>query len=105
MSLKQITVTENNNWEGETFNYVLLVTEEQESIIREKANKYGDGTLQVKETNYTEDDIKKMNSASSNSYMKFIDFYKIEKDALEKWSSFGDCFYKGLGLERLTKRN
>lgn len=35
--------------------------------------------------------------------MKFIWTYELEPDALENWKEFGDCFYKGLGLKKLTK--
>jgi hypothetical protein len=98
---KQITVKERNNWEGETFNYVIYVTPEEESQIREKCEKYGDGSLTVQESNYTDEDIKEMDAKSNNTYMAFIAPYKLKDKAVENWEEFGDCFYKGVGLKKL----
>jgi len=98
---KQITVKERNNWEGETFNYVIYVTPEEESQIREKCEMYGDGSLTVQESNYTDEDIKKIDASSSNGYMALIAPYKLNEKAIENWEKFGDCFYKGVGLTKL----
>jgi hypothetical protein len=98
---KQITVKERNSWERETFNYVIYVTPEEASQIREKCEKYGDGSLTVQESNYTDEEIKKMNTASSNGYMDFIAPYRLNDKAVENWEEFGDCFYKGVGLTKL----
>lgn len=98
---KQITVKERNSWEGETFNYVIYVTSEEESQIREKCEKYGNGSLTAQETNYTNKEIQKMNAVSNNGYMDFIAPYKLNEKAVENWKKFGDCFYKGVGLIKL----
>lgn len=99
---KQITVREINSWEGETFNYVIYVTPEEESQIREKCDKYGDGSLTVQETDYTNEEIKKIDAASNNEYMDFIAPYNLNENALKNWEEFGDCFYKGVGLTKLS---
>ena len=98
---KQITVKERNDWEGETFNYVIYVTPKEESQIREKCEKYGKGSLTVQETNYTNEEIKKINATSSNEYMAFIAPYKLNDKSVVNWEEFGDCFYKGVGLTKL----
>jgi len=98
---KQITVKERNEWEGETFNYVIYVTPEEEIQIREKCDKLGETSLTVQETDYTDEDLKRMNLTSRNGYMAFIAPYELNKDALKKWKKFGDCFYKGVGLTKL----
>ena len=98
---KQITVKERNDWEGETFNYVIYVTPEEESQIRKKCEKYGNGSLTVRDSNYTDEEIKKMAVASNNGYMAFIAPYKLNDKAIENWKEFGDCFYKGVGLTKL----
>lgn len=98
---KQITVKEKNYWEGEVFNYVIYVTPEEENQIREKCDKHGDGSLTVQESNYTDEEIKKMNAASSNGYMDFIAPYELKENGLKNWEKFGDCFYKGVGLTKL----
>jgi hypothetical protein len=98
---KQITVEERNDWENETFNYVIHVTPEEEIEIREKSDRLGGGSLTVQETNYTDKEIEKMESESSNGYMSLIAPYELNKDALKHWEEHGDCFYKGVGLTRL----
>lgn len=98
---KQITVQERNTWERETFNYVLTVTEQEEKTIREKCELLGSASLSVKETDYADEDIKRMDDASNNTYMAFIASYELEEGALESWNEPGDVFYKGSGLNRL----
>lgn len=46
----QITVREVNDWENETFNYVIEVTEEEENTIQTKCELLGQGSLSVKKT-------------------------------------------------------
>lgn len=100
---KQVTVKENNSWEGETFNYVIYVTDEELEVLKEKCEEIGDGSLTVSETNYTNEEIKKMDAASNNGYMDFIAPYKLRENALNDWEEFGDCFYKGNGLKKLKE--
>lgn len=80
---------------------MIYVTPDEETQIREKCNKLGDGRLTVQESNYTDEEIKKMNASSSNCYMDFIAPYKLNEKAIENWKEFGDCFYKGVGLTKL----
>ena len=98
---KQYTVKENNDHEGETFNYVLDLTEDEAKIIAEKCEKLGDESLSIKETNYTEEQINEIDNLSNNEYMAFIRKYELEDDALENWEEYGDCFYKGTGLTKI----
>ncbi|MDX1365476.1 MAG: hypothetical protein R3243_14795 [Arenibacter latericius] len=95
---KQFTVKERNQWEGETFNYVVDLTEDEAKEVAEKCKQFGNGTLSIKQTDYSDEEIKKMNDASLNCYMDFIARYEL-KD-LKTWSEFGDCFYKGVGLDK-----
>lgn len=99
--MQQITVKEINDWEGETFNYVLYVTEDQKELIKLKCEMYGDDTLSVQETNYTGEEFKSLDEASGNTYMDYIAFYRLNENALEGWKEFGGCFYKGVGLEKI----
>jgi hypothetical protein len=96
----QITVTERNPWEGETFNYVLYVTEKEKKVIKQKIANQQEETLSLKDSNYDEKTIEEMNLASNNEYMDFFAIYKLEKNALRNWKDYGDCFYKGVGLEK-----
>lgn len=97
---KQFTVKERNDWEGETFNYVIDITEDEAKEVADKCKQFGDGSLSIKQTDYTNEDIKKMNEDSSNCYMDFIARYELKLNALKNWTEFGDCFYKGVGLEK-----
>ena len=98
---KQYTVTEENDHEGETFNYVLELTEREAAVIEMKCKMYGDETLSISETNYTQEDINKIDDLSNNSYMSFIAKYELDNDALGDWEEYGDCFYKGCGLTKI----
>ena len=98
---KQYKVKENNDHEGETFNYVLDLTEEEAKIIAEKCEKLGDESLSISENNYTQEQIDEINNLSNNSYMPFIARYELENGALENWEEYGDCFYKGTGLTQI----
>ena len=100
---KQFTVKEVNDSEGETFNYILLITDELAKIISEKAEELGEDSLTISETNYTDEDIIKMNKASNNTYMDFIAPYRLNETSLDNWEEFGDCFYKGVGLTKLKE--
>lgn len=99
---KQYTVNENNGHEGETFNYVLDLTEDEVKIIKEKIDELDDEySLSIFETNFTQEQIDEINILSNNSYMNFIARYELEPDALENWVEYGDCFYKGIGLTKI----
>ena len=100
---QQYTIKEVNGWEGETFNYVLQLTPEEVTIIEKKIDELGDGALSISKTDYTIKEIFRMNNASGNGYMSFIWTYEFEENALENWEEFGDCFYKGVGLKKLSK--
>lgn len=97
---KQYTVKEVNTWEGETFNYVLSLKNSEYIQIRGKIDLFGQGLLSIEETNFTDKEIQQMNERSSNNYMDFIAKYSLKENALESWSNFGDCFYKGVGLTK-----
>lgn len=101
MIKKQFTVKEENQWEGETFNYVLMLTEDELDCIKTKIEDLGEGNLTIKSSSWSCDDVFKMNRMSSNCYMAFIGFYELKDGALERWIEFGDCFYKGVGLQRV----
>lgn len=98
---KQITISEMDDWDTERFNYVVFVTDEEEKKIRQKCEKYGNRGLLVKQTNYTDENIKELNSHYDNSFMDFIAPYKIKEGVIENWHKFGKCFHRGSGLTKL----
>lgn len=94
----QIRVIENNEWEGETFSYVLQVTpelaQEIQDLFDEDDEDFWDMELN---TSYTPEQVEMLNKHSSNSYMDYINFYTIPDGAqIDK-----DMFYKGAGLNKV----
>ena len=99
---KQYTVKEINDWEGETFNYVLLLDDSEVKIIKEKIDSLGDDLLSIKETSLTDKDIQLLNDNSDNSYMNLFQVCALNENSLENWEEFGDCFYKRNGLTKVN---
>ena len=98
----QYTITEHNDWEGESFSYIMLLTEEQADIIKRQINVGLEEELEIEETSYTQEDVEKINKASENTYMDRIGFYKFREWAsLDNWEEGVGVFYKAVGLERV----
>lgn len=102
---KQYTVKEINDWEGEIFNYVLLLDDNEVNVITEKINTIGDEFLSIEETSLSDNDVSLLNKYSNNSYMDFFQICKLEENALENWKVYGDCFYKRNGLIKVKCLN
>lgn len=100
MDTKQYTITERNNHEGETFKYVVDLTDEEFETTKSKCQKFGNNTLSIEITNHIVESIAELNSQVDNGYMNFIAAYELKDGALENWEEFGDCFYKGVGLDK-----
>lgn len=102
----QITVTEENNWEGETFSYVMEVTEQMADAIEDFV-KPDDSMKFERNTSYTKESIAEINKHSNNSYLQRIGFYEFENEEVEKKLLTRTCgehdtfFYKHVGLKRL----
>jgi hypothetical protein len=104
MEKKQYTITEDNDWEGELFGYIMYLTPEEAEKIKKKAQEIFDGeeTVTIEETEYTAEDVKKINNASSNSYMDRLGFYEFASETvLDDWKEHGSLFYKGNGLNEI----
>lgn len=95
----QIRIIEHNDWEGETFSYVLHVTPE----IADEINQYFsderfEGVWEVEiNTSYTPEQVEMLNNHSQNDYMDYIGFYKIP----EGGQINEDMFYKAAGLNKI----
>jgi len=102
----QITVTEENDWEGETFSYVMEVTEQMADAIEEFV-KPDESMKFERNTTYTKESIAEINKHSNNSYLQRIGFYELENEEVEKKLLTRTCdkddnfFYKYVGLKRL----
>lgn len=98
--MKQITVTERNEWEGETFSYILNVDDEMLSKIKNGLK--NKSNLKIEEdTTHTVESIKSLNRQSHNTYMNRYQFNEI-KLPTGKFDWYDDVFYKAVGLDRVS---
>lgn len=97
--MKQITITERNDWEGETFSYILNLNDEE--ILDFKNGLKNNSNVKIEEdTNFTKDQIKELNNKSSNNYMwryQFVEFKKPNYD----FNWYEDIVYKAVGFTRI----
>jgi hypothetical protein len=97
---KQITVTERNRWENETFSYILNIDDEM--LIKLKDGLKNKSNVKIEEcTTHTKESIIPLNNASSNTYMDRYQFCEICLPA-GKFDWYYDVIYKAVGLN--TKR-
>jgi hypothetical protein len=97
--MKQVTITEINQWEGETFSYILNL--DDETILEFKNGLKDQSNVKIEEdTNFTKEQVKDLNNKSNNGYMcryQFVEFKKPDYDF--EW--YEDIVYKAVGFERL----
>lgn len=94
----QIRVIEHNDWEGETFSYILQVTPEQAEEIDMLIQTLDEEFWEVEiNTSYTPEQVEMLNNHSQNDYMDYINFYTIPEGA----QIDEDMFYKGAGLNKV----
>lgn len=101
MDKNQYTITENNEWEGETFNYVIDLTEDDVDKIRQKIEHFEIDSLTIRKTDFTVEQIRTILGMSGNSYMDFIGKYELLDGILDNWTNEGDVFYKANGLKKI----
>jgi len=96
----QVTVTDHNEWEGESFSFVLEI--DSNLAARIQAQEFDLMTIEYP-TGYTQSDIDQINSNSDNSYMDRIGFYEIKKsiNINDGIDFYEDVFYKGAGLIKI----
>ena len=95
--MKQVTITERNQWEGETFSYILNL--DDETILEFKNGLKDSPNVKIEEdTNYTKEQVKELNNRSNNSYMSRFQFVEFEKPNYDfKW--YDDVVYKAVGFK------
>jgi hypothetical protein len=98
----QIKITEHNDWEGETFNYIIDVTPNTLSLL-ELGLKNRENVTITKNTEYTPEAVEILNKESDNSYMAAYGFYKIKTLPTNDFDYYEDVIYKGKGLELIKK--
>lgn len=79
--MKQYEIKENNPWDGETSSYLVDLDEDTFNKINTLFNT-GDheDTCNIKESNYSKEDIESINKKSNNIYVDRIGYYKLEDD-------------------------
>jgi hypothetical protein len=101
MDKNQYTITENNEWEGETFNYVIDLTEDDVDKIQQKIEHFEIDSLTIRKTDFTVEQIRTILDMSRNSYMDFIGKYELLDGILDNWTNEEDVFYKANGLKKI----
>ena len=97
--MKQVTITERNEWERETFSYILNL--DDKTILEFKNGLKDNSNVKIEEdTNYTKEQVKELNNKSNNSYMYRYQFVEFEKPNYDfKW--YDDVVYKAVGFKRV----
>lgn len=98
----QVTITDRNAWEGESFSFVMELDPETAWQIKKDAV----SPLKVElDTTYTQKEIDLINDSSHNGYMDRIGFYEFREDfkTFER-DIYMDLFYKGVGLINLKRK-
>ncbi len=97
--MKQVTITERNQWEGETFSYILNLNDE--TILEFKNGLKDNFNVKIEEnTTYTKELVKELNNKSNNGYMDRYQFVEFEKPNYDfKW--YDDVIYKAVGFKRV----
>lgn len=123
---KQYTITENNDWEGEVFGYILYLTEYEASLISQEFET--SESMKIGESNYVDSEVDFVNTCSNNTYLDRLGFYTPKQDLVKHFNEFSneiindgemededkqeyisrffedEVFYKGKGLKRITKK-
>lgn len=96
--MKQITITEKNKWEGETFSYILYL--DDETILEFKNGLKNTSNVKIEEnTAYTVELVDELNKKSNNSYMDRFQFVKFIKPT-GKFDWYTDVVYKAVGFNK-----
>ena len=94
----QVRIIEHNDNEGESFSYVLEVSNETSEKLVEIFDEFESDEWEIEtNTNYTLEKVNELNKHVDNNYMDYIGFYAIPEGA----ELSEDIFYKGNGLIEL----
>lgn len=116
--MKQYTITEHNDNEGETFGYILMLTNNQYKSISnridylsdyDKLSEEGlwgdigieDNRLEIEPTSYIKLDVYRINKRNNNSYMDRLGYYQLSEYFNIDNFSYEEDLYKAVNLERV----
>lgn len=100
--MNQYTITEVNDWEGETFGYIVNITEDtfqRVSDILQEISDSGEAEVSIASSSYTPEQVELVNNHSSNTYMERLGFYEITNSLTS--TDYSNFPYKGNGLKRV----
>lgn len=126
---KQYTITEYNDWEGETFGYIMDLTDDEVALITKGLAESEFHSIEP--SSHTPEDVALVKKHDTNGYMDRLGFYEFkepledminsETDRIKGYEGYTDdetllkytklvtsilefdIFYKGLGLKRIKK--
>jgi hypothetical protein len=97
--MKQYEIEEVNDWEGETFSYLVNLDEETFNKIKTLfEDEEFEGECYIKESYLTKEEVDLINKYSSNGYMERMQFAELEEDLDFNNLEYNDFPYKGNGL-------
>lgn len=98
----QVTFTDINDYEGESFSFIMEIEDEQMIDVIEQGtiDWQEEGSFKIeRNTTYTQEQVSLINKHSDNEYMDRIGFYEF-KDYRNVKDWYMDVFYKGIGLKK-----
>jgi hypothetical protein len=97
----QITITEENDNEGETFGYILELSPELVEKFKEGLADWDELVTIEENTSYTKEDVEYINKHSSNNYMDRIGFYEFNGFPKFDFDFYENIVYKGVGFKHI----
>jgi len=122
---KQYTITEYNDWEGETFGYIMDLTDDEVALITKGLAESEFHSIEP--SSHTPEDVALVKKHDTNGYMDRLGFYEFKKSLVDMIADNDACidgdddydeiekeeqkeqfltnevFYKGAGLNRIKK--
>lgn len=93
MNTKQYTITEENDWEGETFGYIMDLTDDEVALI---TNGLAESEFHsIEPSNYTPEQAALVNKHDTNGYMPRLGFYAFKKSLVDMIAELDDWSWPG----------
>lgn len=102
--MRQYEITEENDNEGETFGYILELTNEQYEVIKTRFedDEYVEYCT-IEPSEYTQEQTDLINKKSRNRYMDRLGWYELEKDLDLEACEYWEFPYKGNGMIKINR--
>jgi len=99
----QYTITEENDWEGETWRYIVRLAPEDYKILKKLIDQQEEARYSIEKTAYTWSTVEQLNKLATTDYMDAIGFYsfKVGRPYFDTQERVNSVFYKAGGLTRI----